>query len=343
MTTMPCTVAVTAPAAKSVLRNRPKCRAPANASHRAESSSARFAVGGESKGFGFGSFKLRASRNDDNTGSFGDGMYDTQASRDTNGRPPQDSYGFTREFDDDRQQSNFATSSSSSQSQSSRSAPPPDVTLLTSRETQALLPIGATGEQYAYFWGGPETATQRLGASLLGLVATVNVATFLAVPAVTFFLWAPVALAARRNSSARKGRNIGLWRAEVLSATPREAPPSPGFYDRDVNAPESWMLELIVGDRSGAVVDLRVPLRRSHADIAPGDFVEMVVSSDDNYFRRFEAVREAYFPDTDSWIGEYPFLDRRAMPKVSGRIARDAEARAEWESKNRRGSGGEVE
>jgi len=43
-----------------------------------------------------------------------------------------------------------------------RGGPPPDVTLLTQREVQVLLPIGATGEQYAYFWGGAETAIQRV-------------------------------------------------------------------------------------------------------------------------------------------------------------------------------------
>jgi hypothetical protein len=204
------------------------------------------------------------------------------------------------------------------------------VTLLTQREIQALLPIGATGEQYAYFWGGPETATQRLGASLLGVVCFVNVSAALAVPASTFFLWAPVALAARRNASARRGRNIGLWRCFVLSCEPKASPPAPGFYDRAVDAPERWMLSLTVGDESGAVVDLRVPLRKSHVDIEPGQRVNVVVSSDDNYFRTFEAVREAYFPDSNTWVGEYPFLDRRVMPRISERVARDARARREW-------------
>jgi len=58
-----------------------------------------------------------------------------------------------------------------------------------------------------------------LGVSFLSLVATVNLNALLAVPAATFFLWAPVALAARRNSAARRGRNIGLWRARVLAVS----------------------------------------------------------------------------------------------------------------------------
>ena len=239
--------------------------------------------------------------------------------------------------------------------------PPPDVTLLTQREIQSLLPIGATGEQYAYFWGGPETAVQRLGLSLVGLVATVNLTALLAVPTATFFLWAPVALAARRNSAARAGRNIGLWRARVLAVATRDAAPGPGYFDerfggrtpgsdggyrgadgnsgnfgnrRDVSR-ETWMLSLLVGDYSGARVELRVPLQRQHAKIREGDEVEMVVGSDESYFARFEAVREAYFPRTDTWVGEYPFLDRRAMPAISGRIARDREA---WAARDRDGA-----
>ena len=221
-------------------------------------------------------------------------------------------------------------------------APPPDVTPLTTREKQALIPIGATGEQYGYFWGGAETATQRVGFSLLGLVAFVNASALLAVPAATFFLWAPVALAARRNARARRGRCVGLWRARVLSARAVESAPTPGFTDRrrrgsaddpyaDADAsyayesdPRGWALSLVVGDASGARVELRTPLRRSHAEIAEGDEVEMVVGSDDVRFLGFEAVGEAYFPATGAWAGEYPFLDRRAMPAVSDRVARDA-------------------
>jgi len=95
------------------------------------------------------------------------------------------------------------------------------------------------------------------------------------------------------------------------------------------------MLSLLVGDYSGARVELRVPLQRQHARIREGDEVEMVVGSDESYFARFEAVREAYFPRTDTWVGEYPFLDRRAMPAISGRIARDREA---WAARDRDGA-----
>ena len=47
-------------------------------------------------------------------------------------------------------------------------------------------------------------------------------------------------------------------------------------------------------------------------------------------------MREAAAVETDAWIGEYPFLDRRAMPQISARIARDARARREWKAQRKR-------
>lgn len=219
-----------------------------------------------------------------------------------------------------------APSSSASRDDYERQAPPggppPDVTLLTQREIQSLLPIGATGEQYAYFWGGPETAVQRLGLSLVGLVATVNLTALLAVPTATFFLWAPVALAARRNSKVRSAKYAGLWRAKVVSVEPVET---------RATASADWMFNLLIGDSSGARVPLKIPLKAEYADINVGDDVELVVTSDDPYFYTFQAVREAYFPFLNIWAGEYPFLDRRGMVAVSDRIAsirNKADARA---------------
>ena len=76
--------------------------------------------------------------------------------------------------------------------------------VLTGRDYERVLPIAATGEQYGYFWGDNDTAFQRVGLSLLTTVLTANALPVVAIPASTFFLWAPVALAARRNAKVRR-------------------------------------------------------------------------------------------------------------------------------------------
>ena len=183
---------------------------------------------------------------------------------------------------------------------------------LTQRDYERVLPIAATGEQYGYFWGDRDTAFQRLGLSLLSTVLTVNSLPVVAIPASTFFLWAPVALAARRNSKVRSSKYAGLWRAKVISCQPVET--------RGTSSVD-WMFDLLIGDRSGARVPLKVPLKAEYADVNVGDDVELIVTSDDPDFYTFQAVREAYFPYLDAWVGEYPFLDRRGMLFVSERFA----------------------
>ena len=48
-----------------------------------------------------------------------------------------------------------------------------------------------------------------------------------------------------------------------------------------------------------------------------GDACELLVSSDDDLFRDFVAIREAYIPELDVFIGDYPFLDRTGLVLVS--------------------------
>ena len=96
-------------------------------------------------------------------------------------------------------------------------AAPADVTPLSRVEQQALLPVSATGAQYAYYWGAFDTALQRFFVSLFGGLVTSS-APLIAVPAGLYFLWAPVALAARRNLPLRKFPYAGLWHARVLQA-----------------------------------------------------------------------------------------------------------------------------
>lgn len=91
-----------------------------------------------------------------------------------------------------------------------------DVTPLSRAEQMTLLPFAATGAQYAFYWGAFDTALQRVFASLLGCLLTVDTSPLLAVPFGLYFLWVPVALAGRRNAPLRRYAYAGLWHARVL-------------------------------------------------------------------------------------------------------------------------------
>ena len=228
-------------------------------------------------------------------------------------------------------------SSSSSSSSSSYSSPAlPNVTLLTNGETEKCLPIAATSNQYGYFWGTTDAAVQRVAISLLGVVlcSTINdfeIGTALQVPFATFFLWAPIALAARRNAAARAGEFVGLWRARVkdIEVVPvvaktfenaRKKSSSRGRRNTRKTTSEMLLIDFI-DPISSFEVSFRIPNERRYDDVQIGDACELIVSSDDDLFRNFVAIREAYVPELDVWVGEYPFLDRNGFVLVSKRVS----------------------
>ena len=96
----------------------------------------------------------------------------------------------------------------------------PDVTPLDRQELEDIMSVSATGSQYSYYWGTFDTALQRVFASLFCGLVTANVAPIVAVPTGLYFLWAPVALAARRNAPLRRFAHAGIWHTRVLLEVP---------------------------------------------------------------------------------------------------------------------------
>ena len=168
-----------------------------------------------------------------------------------------------------------------------------DVTPLSREEQQALLPVSATGAQYAYYWGAFDTALQRFFVSLFGGLVTSS-APLIAVPAGLYFLWAPVALAARRNLPLRKYPYAGLWHARVLQAG-SHASRSPGGITFDamgdaflpkrrtstvrpqpcvpitacglMRVHAMQVTRVLIGDESGARLQMEVPFEKEHSNI----------------------------------------------------------------------------
>jgi hypothetical protein len=201
----------------------------------------------------------------------------------------------------------------------------PSVTPLSAEERQAVLPASATGAQYAYFWGPFDASLQRFFASLLaGLLA--SGLPLLAVPASLYFLWAPLALAARRNAPLRRLPYAGLWHCRVLSAQVTAAEPGGALFDHQGDAflprrRASTLFRVLLGDDSGARLRLDVPFSPEQRGVREGDAAEVLVLSDDSRLRRLRALREAYLPEMGLWLCEYPFAERSMLEALSDSLA----------------------
>lgn len=61
---------------------------------------------------------------------------------------------------------------------------------------------------------------------------------------------------------------------------------------------EGQVLRVLVGDDTGARVELEVPYKREYRDIRVRDTAHLVVVSDTANMDRFRALREVYLPET---------------------------------------------
>jgi hypothetical protein len=209
---------------------------------------------------------------------------------------------------------------------------------LTRAKFEELIPAVATGDQYKYYWGKPAEFLKRLLISVTGLVAVFILKAVLpdgftivefviGVVVGLYWLWAPVYQASRRNWECRKYQYAGFWQGEVFDAFVTEE--LIGKEETVNNKGELVIVEnrerrlnLEIGDETGFITKIQVPLQRSHRVIRPRDIVEMVVMSNRPDLSRFTKISDAYLSDYDLWVSDYPYLRRDAFVYVSRRLNR---------------------
>ena len=205
---------------------------------------------------------------------------------------------------------------------------------------EQLIPVIATGNQYAYFWGQLRDIVRRVLISvvaivvvlILGLVAGEGaqaLVLMLGVIAGLYWLWAPVYWASMRNAAYRRIPYSGILQGRVLDVFITEE--LIGEEQTVNNRGELVIIEnrerrinIEVGDESGFRTQLQSPLRRTHKVIRPGDVAELVVLSQQKNLARILKISDAYLPQHNLWIGEYPYLQRDAFSQVSRQL-RDEE------------------
>lgn len=214
---------------------------------------------------------------------------------------------------------------------------------ITRKKFEQLIPILATGPQYAYYWGKFPVFLKRLLISVIGVCVVVFIlgyfilgegllTFFLGVIAGLYWLWAPVYFASLRNFACRRLAYSGFWRGEVLDL----------FVSEELIGSEQTVnnrgqlvivenrerrLNIEVGDETGFISQMQVPLRREHKAIAPGQMAEMLVMSYQSDLGSIVKVSDIYIPNHNLWVSDYPYLRRDAFVDVSRKLqSRDRQA-----------------
>ena len=209
---------------------------------------------------------------------------------------------------------------------------------LTREKFEQIIPLIATGPQYAYYWGKWQDLLNRLLVSVVAIVVILlfnsivgegahALVLLLAVIGGLYWLWAPIYWASLRNATYRKYRYCGFWQARIIEI----------FITEDLLREEETVNErgelviienrerrinLVLGDETGFEAEVNAPLQRIHKAIKTGQTAQLLVLSNQPNLARIDKITDAYLPSQNLWIGEYPWLQRDVFSEVSQELER---------------------
>jgi len=202
------------------------------------------------------------------------------------------------------------------------------ITPLKRKKFDELIPAVPTSDQYQYFWGGSQDVFKRI------LISVALLITFSLLYNRTpdnfwgllmficaglgglYWMLGPVSTAIRRNTKLRSLSQCGFWEDQVLDIYLSEEVQSrqEDFDQRgrmEVSYDTQSFFNLELGDRTGYTTTLRVPMRREYKRIKPKQLVCMLLFSNDPKFRRVNKITtDAYLPQINLWVSDYPYLRR---------------------------------
>lgn len=207
---------------------------------------------------------------------------------------------------------------------------------LTREKMEQLIPLIATGKQYAYYWGKWSDVLNRFLISVVGIVVVLILgllfgdqgeALILLLGGIMslYWLWCPVYQASRRNSANRRFKYSGFWRGKVLDVflTEELIGEEETVNQRGelviVENRERW-INLILGDETGFEVEVQAPLQRIYKGIKPGQTAELLVLSNKLDLSQVNKISDAYIPQRNIWVGQYPYLQRDIFLEVSRQL-----------------------
>ncbi|MFN9650052.1 MAG: hypothetical protein ACK58Z_16585 [Pseudanabaena sp.] len=209
------------------------------------------------------------------------------------------------------------------------------ITPLKRKNFDELIPAVPTYEQYQYYSGNGQNVFRRVAISIASVIIFTilynrvhenNPSSFAALAMFVcaalgglYWMLEPVVLASIRNAKLRRFAYCGFWQAEVLDVyvsqevlAREEKVDSRGRMDVSYDAESFLNIEL--GDETDFVTTLRLPMRRELKRVRPEQTVYMFLFSNDRRFGRVSRqTSDAYIPQYNLWIGDYPYLRRDAF------------------------------
>ena len=200
-------------------------------------------------------------------------------------------------------------------------------------ELERLIPAVATGNQFSAASGNPRKILQRIMLSSIGGVITLlisqsqvtsqfySVWLILGVTFLLYILWGPILEASRKNSKLRNYPSAALFQGKILDVFTEEL-----VENRHEQANKRGELELVenrrtwisleLGDEDGYLAKLSFPLKQKHQTINIGSTIRCIAFASNSKFNTINNLSDAWLPQQNLWVGEYPYLLRPAFEEL---------------------------
>ena len=196
-----------------------------------------------------------------------------------------------------------------------------------------LIPSVGTGGQFKYAIGDPRKVLQRLIISSIGGVLnlllfisqsstqTENLWLLLCVVFFLYIIWGPILESSRKNSRFKNSKFFSLfdgyisdiYKTEKIESS-REQSNRQGRLEL-IEKKRTWLV-IELEDEDGYLDKISFPMENKHSQIRVGSKIRCLVSSDYRNFDRKINLTDAWLPETNNWIGEYPYLLRPAFEEI---------------------------
>ena len=196
-----------------------------------------------------------------------------------------------------------------------------------------LIPSVGTGSQFKYALGDPRKILQRFIISSIGGVLnlllfisqsstqTENLWLLLCVIFFLYIIWGPILESSRKNSNFKKSKFFSLfdgyisdiYKIEKIESS-REQSNRQGRLEL-IEKKRTWLV-IELEDEDGYLDKISFPMENKHSQIRIGSNIRCLVSSNYRNFDREIYFTDAWLPDANIWIGEYPYLLRPAFKEI---------------------------
>ncbi len=194
-----------------------------------------------------------------------------------------------------------------------------------------LIPSVATGGQFKYCLGNPRKILQRVIISSIGAAITLVIGQFgnqtdvlwlvLCLIFALYILWGPILEASRKNLKYKQikffsifdGFISDIYQTEKVESS-REQTNRYGNLETIENK-RTW-LTIELEDEDGYLSKISFPMEKRHNIINRGLRVRCLASSNERSFNRKLFLTDAWLPEINLWVGDYPYLLRPAFEEI---------------------------